>query len=101
MVASQQLVFRIFTKINSANWLLKKFINIKVTEILTMNSSKYQDNGGRRFRCKRRFRLPSGPVLERRRGKDRRCRIDRRKVRDPAIRIVGNERRKALRDLSY
>jgi hypothetical protein len=59
----------------------------------------FRDNGGRRTED-RRYYLHLGPVLEKRKVKDRRTGFERRQVRDPVIRIVGNERRKALRNLS-
>ena len=65
-----------------------------------MNLRKYQDNGGRRLPGNRRFQALLGPVLEKRRVMDRRRGFDRRKIRDSAVRIVGDERRKSLRDLS-
>lgn len=37
--------------------------------------------------------------LEKRKSKDRRNQTDRRKQKDPVLRIVGDERRKAMRDL--
>ena len=59
----------------------------------------FKDNGVRRTED-RRYYLHSGPVLEKRRGKDRRTGFERRQVRDPVVRIVGDERRKSLRNLS-
>jgi hypothetical protein len=58
----------------------------------------FRDNGGRRTED-RRYYLHLGPVLEKRRGKDRRTGFERRQVRDPVVRIVGDERRKSLRNL--
>jgi hypothetical protein len=62
-----------------------------------MNIHAFRDNGGRRTLEDRRYYFHLGPVLEKRRGKDRRNGLDRRKVRDPVARIVGDERREALR----
>ena len=57
------------------------------------------DNGGRRLGQDRRKYIHLGPVLEKRSGKDRRSGFDRRKIQNPAIRIIGDERRKALMNL--
>jgi hypothetical protein len=65
-----------------------------------MNIQTFRDNGGRRTLEDRRYYIYVGPVLEKRRGKDRRNGFERRQVRDPVVRIVGDERRKALRNLS-
>ncbi len=65
-----------------------------------MNIQTFRDNGGRRTLEDRRYYIYVGPVLEKRRGKDRRNGFERRHVRDPVVRIVGDERRKALRNLS-
>jgi hypothetical protein len=65
-----------------------------------MNIQTFRDNGGRRTLEDRRYYFHLGPVLEKRRDKDRRNGFERRKVRDPVVRIVGDERRKALRNLS-
>ena len=46
----------------------------------------------------RRFRIHFGPVLEKRRSRERRSGSDRRRVSDPVFRIIGDERRKAFRD---
>ncbi len=59
-----------------------------------------KDDGGRRSLSDRRHHVHLGPVFEKRRGKDRRSGFDRRKVEDPMIRIIGDERRIALRNLS-
>ena len=64
-----------------------------------MNVQAYRDNGGRRTLIDRRYRVYLGPVLEKRWGKDRRDGLDRRKEQDPFVLIIGNERRKALRNL--
>lgn len=58
-----------------------------------------KDKGGRRLIFKRRGQLPAGPVLEKRAGQERRRGLDRRRHPDPVIRISGDERRKALREL--
>ena len=65
-----------------------------------MNIQTFRDNGGRRTLEDRRYYIHLGPVLEKRRSKDRRNGFERRQVRDPVVRIVGDERRKALRNLS-
>ncbi len=65
-----------------------------------MNIQAFRDNGGRGTLEDRRYYIYVGPVLEKRRGKDRRNGFERRQVRDPVVRIVGDERRKALRNLS-
>ena len=65
-----------------------------------MKIQSFRDNSGRRKLEDRRYHIHLGPVLEKRRSRDRRNRFDRRKIRDPMVRIVGDERRKALRDLS-
>ncbi len=65
-----------------------------------MNIQIFRDNGGRRTLENRRYYIHLGPVLEKRRGKDRRNGFDRRKVRDPVLRIIGDERREAMRNLS-
>jgi len=65
-----------------------------------MNIQAFRDNGGRRTLEDRRYYIHLGPVLENRRGKDRRNGCDRRKVRDPVLRITGDERREAMRNLS-
>jgi hypothetical protein len=65
-----------------------------------MNVQMYSDNGGRRTLIDRRNLVPSGPVLEKRLDKNRRDGLDRRKNIDPIVRIVGNERREALRNIS-
>ena len=65
-----------------------------------MNIQEFRDNGGRRTLENRRYYIHLGPVLEKRRGKDRRNGSDRRNVRDPVLRIIGDERREAMRNLS-
>ena len=65
-----------------------------------MNIQVFRDNGGRRTLENRRYYIHLGAVLEKRRGKDRRNGFDRRKVRDPVLRIIGDERREAMRNLS-
>ena len=57
------------------------------------------DNGGRRFGLNRRWHRYEGPVLEKRAGQERRSGLDRRRIPDPIIRIIGDERRKVLREL--
>ena len=64
-----------------------------------MNIQACRDNDGRRALIDRRCGVKLDFAFEKRNGKDRRTGIDRRKVRDPIIRIVGNERRKTLRNL--
>ena len=58
-----------------------------------------KDQGGRRYRFKRRNTIPVGPVLEKRAGEERRSGHDRRRNPDPVIRIIGDERRRALREM--
>ena len=58
-----------------------------------------KDKGGRRLRFKRRNQIPAGPVLEKRAGQERRSGMDRRRIPDPIIRIIGDERRRALREM--
>ena len=58
-----------------------------------------QDKGGRRFHSKRRSHVPARPVLEKRASQERRNGLDRRRNPDPVIRITGDERRRALREL--
>ncbi len=65
-----------------------------------MKIQAFKDNGGRRTLEDRRYYIYLGPVLEKRRGKDRRNGLDRRTVRNPVVRIIGDERREALRNLS-
>jgi hypothetical protein len=65
-----------------------------------MKIQAFKDNGGRRTLEDRRYHIHLGPVLEKRRSSDRRNRFDRRKVRDPVLRIIGDERREAMRNLS-
>ena len=64
-----------------------------------MKTYSIKDNRGRRSGYDQRiYRFP-GPVLEKRKSKDRRHQLDRRKIKDPALRIVGDERRKSMRSL--
>jgi hypothetical protein len=56
----------------------------------------FQGRGGRRSATDRRLGAFSGPVLEKRSGRNRRTGFDRRRFKDPIIRIVGDERRKAF-----
>ena len=63
-----------------------------------MDTDLVKDNGGRRRFADRRYHAPLGPVLEKRKGKERRKGFDRRKVQDPFIRMVDDERRKVFRD---
>ncbi len=65
-----------------------------------MNIQAFRDNGGRRTLEDRRYYIHLGPVLEKRRCKDRRNGFDRRKVQDPVLRIIGDDRREAMRNLS-
>lgn len=58
-----------------------------------------KDNGGRRFGLNRRWHRHSGPVLEKRAGQERRSGLDRRRIPDPVVRIIGDERRRALREM--
>ena len=58
-----------------------------------------KDKGGRRFGLNRRWHRYAGPVLEKRSADERRSGLDRRRNPDPVIRIIGDERRKALREL--
>lgn len=58
-----------------------------------------KDKGGRRYIYKRRNQIPARPVLEKRTADERRSGLDRRRNPDPVIRIIGDERRKALREL--
>ena len=58
-----------------------------------------KDKGGRRLLFMRRSLILAGPVLEKRAGPERRNGLDRRRTPDPVIRITGDERRKALREL--
>jgi len=58
-----------------------------------------KDKGGRRAVSIRRNHSPARPVLEKRASQDRRKGLDRRRNPDPIIRITGDERRKALREL--
>ena len=64
-----------------------------------MDEPKIEDNGGRRLKKDRRT-ADLDPVSEKRKGQDRRCWSDRREDEDdPVIRITGDERRKAYRDV--
>jgi hypothetical protein len=58
-----------------------------------------KDKGGRRLLFKRRSQTPARPVLEKRAGLERRSGLDRRRNPDPVIRIIGDERRRTLREL--
>jgi len=58
-----------------------------------------KDKGGRRAVSIRRSHSPVRPVLEKRASQDRRNGLDRRRNPDPVVRITGDERRKALREL--
>lgn len=58
-----------------------------------------KDKGGRRLPFNRRNQEPTGPVLEKRAGLERRSGLDRRRISDPIVRILGDERRKALRKM--
>lgn len=58
-----------------------------------------KDNGGRRLSLNRRWHRHAGPVLEKRAGQERRSGLDRRRMPDPVVRIIGDERRKALREM--
>lgn len=64
-----------------------------------MEAVSKTDKGGRRFPSQRRGQLPKKPVLEKRALQERRSGLDRRTNPDPIIRITGDERRKAFRDL--
>jgi hypothetical protein len=64
-----------------------------------MNALSKKDKGGRRFPSQRRSRLPIKPVLEKRTLHERRSGQDRRTNPDPVIRITGDERRRAFREL--
>ena len=63
-----------------------------------MNADLFRDRGGRRSLHDRRSQEYWGPVLEKRSGRLRRSGIDRRRLKDPIIRIIGDERRKVFRD---
>jgi hypothetical protein len=56
----------------------------------------FSDKGGRRSKKDRRYRAYFGPVLEKRAGQNRRSGHDRRKFRNPIIRITGDERREVF-----
>ena len=60
-----------------------------------------KDQGGRRFPSQRRGFLPARPVLEKRASQERRSGQDRRANPDPVIRITGDERRRAFRELDF
>jgi hypothetical protein len=64
-----------------------------------MEALSKKDKGGRRYPSQRRRRLPAKPVLEKRTLQERRSGRDRRTNPDPVIRITGDERRQALREL--
>ena len=64
-----------------------------------MDDDKIKDSGGRRQKRDRRSDAPVDPEAEKRDGKDRRRGSDRRDEPDPVIRITGDERRKAYRDI--
>ena len=64
-----------------------------------MKTYSINDNGGRRSGYDQRIYRYPGPVLEKRKSRDRRNQSDRRKEKDPVLRIVGDERRKAMRGL--
>lgn len=68
-------------------------------QVYTMQALLKKDKGGRRFPSQRRSRTPARPVLEKRASQERRSGQDRRRNPDPVIRIIGDERRKALREL--
>ncbi len=63
-----------------------------------MDTVSFRDKGGRRSRIDRRSQAYWGPVLEKRTGRLRRSGIDRRRFKDPIVRIAGDERRRILRD---
>ena len=65
-----------------------------------MNVDLFRDKGGRRSQHDRRTQAYWSPVLEKRSGRHRRSGFDRRRFKDPIIRISGDERRKVLRDFS-
>ena len=58
-----------------------------------------KDKGGSRFSLNRHWHRHAGPVLEKRAGHERRSGLDRRRMPDPVVRILGDERRKALREM--
>ena len=58
----------------------------------------FRDKGGRRSLYDRRLQADWGPVLEKRSGRHRRSGFDRRRIKDPIIRITGDERRKVFQD---
>ncbi|MBW2412157.1 MAG: hypothetical protein JRF72_20345 [Deltaproteobacteria bacterium] len=62
-----------------------------------MNADLFRDRGGRRSLRDRRSRSNWGPLPEKRSGRLRRSGIDRRRFKDPIIRIIGDERRKVFR----
>ena len=64
-----------------------------------MDDDKIKDSGGRRQKRDRRSDATVDPEAEKRDGKDRRCGSERRDEPDPVIRITGDERRKAYREL--
>ena len=65
----------------------------------TMDKNKINDQGGRRQKSDRRSNDALDSVAEKRDGENRRCDPDRREDHDPVIRITGDERRKAYRDI--
>ena len=64
-----------------------------------MDDKELKDKGGRRLKGDRRSGTSVEPVSENRKGKDRRDGSDRRDDHDPVIRITGDERREAYRDI--
>ena len=68
-------------------------------QVDTMQALLKKDKGGRRCLSKRRSNLAARPVLEKRASQDRRSGQDRRTNPDPVIRITGDERRQALREM--
>lgn len=64
-----------------------------------MDDKKINDKGGRRQKSDRRSKDSLDSEAEKRDGKDRRGDPDRRDEPDPVIRITGDERRKAYRDI--
>ena len=68
-------------------------------QVYAMEALSKKDKGGRRLLFQRRNHIPAGPVLEKRAGQERRSGQDRRTNPDPVVRITGDERRKALREI--
>lgn len=64
-----------------------------------MNDDKIKDKGGRRWKDDRRNSVSLDSAQEKRKGRDCKCGGDRRDDEDPVIRITGDERRKAFRDI--